>query len=61
MSSDIAVVRIETMKMAVDALERAHVATLHAQKLCAAASHVFETEARVLLEAKSTCLQVLKE
>ena len=61
MSSDIAVVRIETMKTAVEALDRAHVAALHAQKLCAAASQVFETEARVLMEAKNACQQVLRE
>ena len=58
--SAIGVVRMDTVQMAVEALERAHVAAMHARNLCAAAGSVFEMEARVILDAKNALAEVMR-
>ena len=58
--SAIGVVRMDTVQMAVEALERAHVAAMHARNLCAAAGSVFEVEARVILDAKNALAEVMR-
>ena len=59
-SQAIGVVRMDTVQKAIDALERAHVAAMHAKNLCQAAGNVFEMEARVILDAKNALAEVMR-
>ena len=49
-----------TLQTACEALDRSHVAAVHARRLCRAAANVFETEAQAILEAKVMIMEVLR-
>ena len=58
-TNDFAVVDLQTLTMAVQAMDRAHVAALHSQRLCSAALNVFDREAQRIWEAKMSLMRVL--
>ena len=55
----LAVVDLQTLTMAVQAMDRAHVAALHSQRLCSAALNVLDKEAQRIWEAKMSLMKVL--
>ena len=59
-ASDVIVVCRDTVMVVVDALDRAHVAALHGQRLCSAAANVFQTEAQIIAEATNAIVDVLR-
>ena len=59
-TGDLFCVNGTTLQTACEALDRSHVAAVHARRLCRAAANVFETEAQSILEAKAMIMEVLR-
>lgn len=49
-----------TVETVCAALDRSHVAAVHARRLCRAAANVFETEAKTISDAKVTIMEVFR-
>jgi hypothetical protein len=57
-TGDLSCVNGTILQTACEALDRSHVAAVHARRLCRAAANVFETEAQAILEAKVMVMEV---